>query len=131
MWKKAEKLVVKDEYIGPLVIKHGPCIIHKSAEEDYFEDLVVSIVEQQLSGKAAKSNFWKSKNPAKKKLKYPTLPYFPGRCIANIRGNIKELRYFLVKSKIRQRSGRKSEWVNDRFKEVRQIRRRSSNFRIN
>jgi len=53
MWEEAEKYLSKDKYIGPLIKKHGPCKIKKRAKKYYFEDLVASIVGQQLSGKAA------------------------------------------------------------------------------
>lgn len=53
MWKKAEKSLSKDKYIGPLIKKHGPCSIRPSKRSEYFQDLVYSIVGQQLSMKAA------------------------------------------------------------------------------
>ena len=53
MWDKAEKFLSKDKYIGPLIKKYGPCKITPRKNVDYFEDLVESIVSQQLSGKAA------------------------------------------------------------------------------
>ena len=53
MWKKAEAYLSKDKEIGPLIKKHGPCKVKKRAKKYYFEDLVASIVGQQLSGKAA------------------------------------------------------------------------------
>ena len=52
-WQKAEEFLEKDKYIGPLVKKYGPCKINKRSKKYYFEDLVSSIVGQQLSGKAA------------------------------------------------------------------------------
>jgi DNA-3-methyladenine glycosylase II len=57
MWKKAEKFLFKDRYIGPLIKKYGPCKIVPSKKKDYFKDLVDSIISQQLSGKAAKIIF--------------------------------------------------------------------------
>lgn len=57
MWKKAEKTLKKDRYIAPLVIKYGSCTITPSKKEDYFVDLFDSIVQQQLSIKAAKTIF--------------------------------------------------------------------------
>jgi 3-methyladenine DNA glycosylase/8-oxoguanine DNA glycosylase len=57
MWKEAEKILLKDKYIGPLVKKYGPCGIKPSRKKDYFIDLVDAIVSQQLSGKAATTIF--------------------------------------------------------------------------
>jgi DNA-3-methyladenine glycosylase II len=57
MWKKAEKFLKKDKYIGPLIKKHGPCKIVPSKRKDYFTDLVDAITSQQLSGKAATTIF--------------------------------------------------------------------------
>ena len=57
MWKKAEKFLLKDVYIGPLVKKYGPCKIKPSKKKDYFIDLVDAITSQQLSGKAARTIF--------------------------------------------------------------------------
>jgi DNA-3-methyladenine glycosylase II len=61
MWTKAEKALKKDEYIGPLIGKYGSCTIVPSKEEDYFEDLVDAIIQQQLSIRAAKSIFEKAR----------------------------------------------------------------------
>ncbi|MEK7112268.1 MAG: DNA-3-methyladenine glycosylase [Patescibacteria group bacterium] len=57
MWKKAEKFLLKDKHIGPLVKKYGPCKIKASRKKDYFIDLVDAIASQQLSGKAARTIF--------------------------------------------------------------------------
>jgi len=57
MWKKAEEFLNKDKYIGPLIIRHGPCKIKASKKKDYFVDLVDAITSQQLSGKAATTIF--------------------------------------------------------------------------
>lgn len=57
MWETAEKFLLKDKYIGPLVKKYGPCKIRSRAKKDYFTDLVDSITGQQLSGKAATTIF--------------------------------------------------------------------------
>jgi len=57
MWNQAEKFLIKDKYIGPLVKKYGPCKITPSVKRDYFIDLVDSITSQQLSGKAATTIF--------------------------------------------------------------------------
>lgn len=53
MWKKAEKELLKDKYIGPLIKKYGPCQIEPKKHIDYFQALVSAIIGQQLSGKAA------------------------------------------------------------------------------
>ena len=53
----AEKQLSKDKRLKKLIQKYGPCKIRKRRRVDYFEDLVASIVEQQLSGKAAKTIF--------------------------------------------------------------------------
>lgn len=57
MWESAEKFLSKDEFIGPLIKKHGPCKIVPSKKKDYFIDLVDAITSQQLSGKAAVTIF--------------------------------------------------------------------------
>ena len=57
MWKKAEAKLKKDKYIAPLIGKYGSCTITPSKKEDYFEELFDSIVQQQLSIKAAKTIF--------------------------------------------------------------------------
>lgn len=55
MWKDAEKYLLKDKYIGPLIKKYGSCTIKPRSKSQYFEDLVDSIVQQQLSIKAART----------------------------------------------------------------------------
>ena len=57
MWNKAEKFLLKDKIIGPLVKKYGHCKIAPSKKKDYFVDLVDAITSQQLSGKAARTIF--------------------------------------------------------------------------
>jgi len=57
MMTHAEKQLSKDLLLKKLIQKYGPCKIRKRKRPDYFEDLVASIVEQQLSGKAAKTIF--------------------------------------------------------------------------
>ena len=57
LWEEAEKFLSKDKYIGPLIKKYGPCSIRKRPKEEYFIDLVESIVSQQLSVKAASTIF--------------------------------------------------------------------------
>jgi len=61
MWKDAEKFLLKDKYIGPLIKKYGPCKIKPSKKKDYFLDLVDAIVNQQLSFKAAATIFGRLK----------------------------------------------------------------------
>lgn len=57
MWDKAEKFLLKDKYIGPLVKKWGHCTIKLRVHKDYFKSLCADIVSQQLSGKAADTIF--------------------------------------------------------------------------
>ena len=57
MTAHAEKQLAKDLRLKKLINKYGPCKIRKRSKSNYFEDLVASIVEQQLSGKAAKTIF--------------------------------------------------------------------------
>ena len=57
MWDQAERFLVKDKHIGPLVKKYGSCTLKPRKKKDYFEDLVDAIVQQQLSMKAAASIF--------------------------------------------------------------------------
>ncbi len=52
-WQEAEKFLLKDKYIGPLVKKWGHCTIKYRAHKDYFESLCSDIVSQQLSGRVA------------------------------------------------------------------------------
>lgn len=61
MWDEAERFLVKDKYVGPLIKKHGPCKIKPSKKKDYFNNLVYAIVGQQLSGKAASTIFGRLK----------------------------------------------------------------------
>ena len=53
MWDKAHKFLKKDNYIGSLVKKWGRCEIRKKPKTKYFDSIASSIIEQQLSGKAA------------------------------------------------------------------------------
>lgn len=64
MWQEAEKFLLKDKYIKPLIKKYGPCKIKPGKKKDYFLDLVDAITSQQLSGKAALTIF----NRVKEKL---------------------------------------------------------------
>jgi len=57
MWKKAEDHLLKDKYIAPLINRWGSCRIKPIKSTKYFEDLCASIIEQQLSGKAAETIF--------------------------------------------------------------------------
>jgi len=57
MWKEAEKFLLKDKYIAPLIKKWGSCTIKKNPEAKYFTDLLEAITNQQLSGKAASTIF--------------------------------------------------------------------------
>ncbi len=52
-WEDAEKFLLKDKYIGPLVKKWGHCTIKPRFHRDYFESLCGDIVGQQLSGRVA------------------------------------------------------------------------------
>jgi len=53
MWKKAEKFLLKDKYIAPLIKKWGSCTIRPRIHMDYFQGLVGEIIGQQLSGRVA------------------------------------------------------------------------------
>jgi DNA-3-methyladenine glycosylase II len=55
MWTTAQEALKKDKYIASLIGKYGACTITPSKKEDYFRDLFDSIVQQQLSIKAAKT----------------------------------------------------------------------------
>ena len=57
MLQNSKKFLLKDKYIGPLIKKWGKCTIKKSSKSEYFRDLFESIVNQQLSGKAASTIF--------------------------------------------------------------------------
>jgi len=57
MWSDSEKYLRKDKYIVPLIKKWGHCMVKKSRKSKYFEDLLESITNQQLSGKAASTIF--------------------------------------------------------------------------
>jgi DNA-3-methyladenine glycosylase II len=68
MWDGAEKFLLQDRYIAPLIKKWGSCTIKKSPKSKYFIDLVESIVNQQLSGKAASTIFGRVKLLCKGKI---------------------------------------------------------------
>lgn len=53
MWNEAEKFLLKDKYIGPLIKKWGHCTIAPKLHSDYFQGLVGDIIGQQLSGRVA------------------------------------------------------------------------------
>lgn len=53
MWEEAEKFLLKDKYIGPLVKKWGHCGIRFRSHRDYFEHICASIIGQQLSNRVA------------------------------------------------------------------------------
>ena len=61
MWGAAEKILLRDRYLGLLIKRYGPCKIKPSKRTDYFLDLVDAIVSQQLSGKAAATIFGRVK----------------------------------------------------------------------
>ena len=53
MWREAEKFLLKDKYIGPLIKKWGHCTINPRIHADYYQGLVGEIIGQQLSGRVA------------------------------------------------------------------------------
>ena len=53
MWREAEKFLLKDKHIAPLVKKWGHCTISPKLHTDYFKGLVGDIIGQQLSGRVA------------------------------------------------------------------------------
>jgi DNA-3-methyladenine glycosylase II len=53
MWKEAEKFLLKDKYIAPLIKIWGSCTIKPKPNMDYFQGLVGDIIGQQLSGRVA------------------------------------------------------------------------------
>ena len=55
MWSKAEKFLLKDKFIGPLVKRWGHCTIKPRIHVDYFQGLVGEIIGQQLSVYAAET----------------------------------------------------------------------------
>jgi DNA-3-methyladenine glycosylase II len=62
MWHDAEKFLLNDRHISPLIKKWGECTIEPTKKTLYFEDLVDAICSQQLSGKAAKTIFGRVKS---------------------------------------------------------------------
>src|SRR5258706_379071 len=53
MWDEAEKFLLKDKYIGPLIKTWGHCTIKFRPHKDYFGHIAGNIIGQQLSGKVA------------------------------------------------------------------------------
>lgn len=53
MWQEAERFLLKDKYISPLIKKYGSCTISVRSRRDYFEALCGNIIGQQLSGRVA------------------------------------------------------------------------------
>jgi DNA-3-methyladenine glycosylase II len=68
MWDEAEKLLLKDEYIGPLIEKFGPCKIKPRVHVDYFQSLIGEIIGQQLSGRVADVIYERLKKKIKRRL---------------------------------------------------------------
>lgn len=68
MWNKAEKILSKDKYIGPLIKKWGHCTIEPKIHIDYFQGLVSDIIGQQLSGKVANVIYDRLKQKVKGRL---------------------------------------------------------------
>jgi len=65
MWKEAEKFLLKDRYIAPLIKKWGRCTIKKNLKAKYFTNLLEATINQQLSGKAASTIFGRVKDLCK------------------------------------------------------------------
>jgi DNA-3-methyladenine glycosylase II len=61
MWSQAERFLLKDKYIAPLIKKWGSPTITPIKKTLYFQDLVEAITNQQLSGKAASTIFGRIK----------------------------------------------------------------------
>lgn len=68
MWKKAEKFLAKDGYIGPLVKKYGSCKIKPRIHINYFQGLTGEIIGQQLSGRVADVIYERLKKKVKGRL---------------------------------------------------------------
>ena len=68
MWEEAEKFLIKDKYIGPLVKKYGSCRIKPRVHIDYFQGLIGEIIGQQLSGRVADVIFERLKGKIKGRL---------------------------------------------------------------
>lgn len=61
MLEDVKKFLSKDKYMDPLMKKFGPIEIKPRGKADYFEHLLSSITNQQLSGKAADTIFGRVK----------------------------------------------------------------------
>jgi DNA-3-methyladenine glycosylase II len=68
MWQDAERDLLKDKYIAPLIKKWGHCTIIPIGKSLYFQNLVEAITNQQLSGKAASTIFGRVKDLCKGKI---------------------------------------------------------------
>lgn len=68
MWQDAERGLLKDKYIAPLIKKWGHCTIISINKSLYFQNLVEAITNQQLSGKAASTIFGRVRNLCKGKI---------------------------------------------------------------
>ncbi len=77
MWNKAEKILLKDKKLQPVIEKWGSCTIKKSRVEVYFEELIDSIISQQLSGKAAATIFQRARGVIKASSPTPLSPIIP------------------------------------------------------
>ena len=73
MWSEAEKFLLKDKYIAPLINSYGNCTIKKSTKSKYFVNLLEAITNQQLSGKAASTIFSRVKSLCKGKISPETI----------------------------------------------------------
>jgi len=68
VWDEAEKFLLKDKYIGPLIKKWGYCTITPRLDIDYYQNLVGEIIGQQLSGRVADVIEERMKNKIKGRL---------------------------------------------------------------
>ena len=68
MWNEAEKYLLKDKDIGPLINKYGSCKIKPRVHVDYFQGLVREIIGQQLSGRVAEVIYERLKGNIKGRL---------------------------------------------------------------
>ncbi len=57
MWKDAQRFLLEDKIIGPLINEFGDCTIAARDKKYYFLDLVDAIVSQQLSNRASATIF--------------------------------------------------------------------------
>ncbi len=68
MSEEAIKFLTRDKYLGPLIKKFGPIEIKPRKKAVYFEHLLSSITNQQLSGKAATTIFNRVKEKCDNKI---------------------------------------------------------------